>query len=128
MNEAGIPTRIGVAFAQNAGIGYITKPIPVPSQIGIVNGAASYNDGFPPLTLTPIPAGGIPPDGRDMNGILFAISAWTQWYNAGGPIGYDATFSGEIGGYPAGASIASNTTLGAYWFNTIDANGTNPDP
>ena len=35
--------------------------IPVPSQIGITPGAASFTDGFPPLTATPIGSGGIPP-------------------------------------------------------------------
>ena len=31
-----------------------TYPIPVPSQIAITPGAASFTDGFPPLTRTPL--------------------------------------------------------------------------
>lgn len=127
MNEADIPLRLPVAFAQNAGVTYINYPLPIPSQIGIINGAASFNDGFPPLTMTPLSAGGIPPDGRDMNSVLNMISAWIRWYDAGGPIGFDSSFSGTVGGYPAGAILSSNSTLGAFWFNQIDANGTNPD-
>ena len=58
--------------------------IPVDSQIGITPGAASLADGFPPLTMTPVTAGGVPPTGPDMNGILFELSAVVRWANAGG--------------------------------------------
>ena len=127
MNDADIPIKIAVAFAQNAGPTFITKPLPVASQIGSVNGAASFNDGFVPLNMTPLEAGGVPPFGQDMNGVLFAISAWTRWANAGGPVGYDAAFSTTIGGYPKGAVLSANGTLGLFWLNGVDANGSNPD-
>jgi hypothetical protein len=68
----------------------------------------------------------VPPFGQDMNGILNQISAWAQWDKAGGPVGYDATFSTAVGGYPAGA-IISAAILGNFWFNTVDNNTTNPD-
>lgn len=127
MNDSDIPIKIGVAFAQNAGPTFITKPLPVGSQIGTVNGAASFNDGFVPLNMLPLGSGGVPPFGQDMNGVLFAISAWTRWANAGGPISYDAAFSTAVSGYPAGAVLSANGTPGAFWFNQLDSNGSNPD-
>jgi hypothetical protein len=104
MQSSSIPAKIPTPFAANAGTGFI-RPIPIPSQISIDPGAASYNDGFPPLTFDPLSSGGIPPDGRDMNGILNAVSLWLQWMNAGGPLNYDAAFSTAIGGYPKGAQL-----------------------
>ena len=126
MNDADIPLRFDLPFGKNAGPTY-THVVPVPSQVGINNGAASFNDGFPPDTMIPLGAGGIPPDGRDFNGLLLVMTAWDQWLQAGGPIGYDAGFSGSIGGYPASAVLSANGTPGAFWFNQIDSNGTNPD-
>jgi hypothetical protein len=125
MLAASIPAKFLLAFGQNAGAGYI-RAIPTASQIGIQNGAASLNDGFVPLNFLPVGSGGVPPFGQDMNGILYQITAWTQWYNAGGPISYDAAFSSANGGYPKGSILAS-TTFGNYWLNTVDANTTNPD-
>lgn len=121
-----MPTKIQMPWATNAGSSY-KRVIPVPSQIGIQNGAASWNDGFPPLNFTPIAAGGVPPYGQDTNGVLNAISALTWWYSAGGPINYDSTFQTAIGGYPKGAIIQSAVTVGLLWVNTVDNNLTNPD-
>ena len=36
---------------------------------------ATLNDGFPLITMTPQKAGGIAPNGQDMNGALYAISS-----------------------------------------------------
>lgn len=115
-----------LAFGQNAGGAYI-RSIPVTSQIGIQNGAASLNDGFPPLTFIPTGAGGVPPYGQDMNGILNEISLWSQWLQAGGVfIPYDPAFSSAIGGYPKGAILAS-ASAGSIWVSTADNNTTDPD-
>ena len=64
------PTKITVPFANTGS----KNTIPVPSQISVTPGAASYTDGFPPLTMTPKASGGVPPFGQDMNGILYAIT------------------------------------------------------
>ena len=98
------------------------------SQIGITAGAASLTDGFPPLTRTPIAAGGVPPSDLDMNGILFQLSAILRWANAGGGYTYDADFatSADVGGYPKGARVLRADGSG-YWFNTVDNNETDPD-
>ncbi|HRT22327.1 MAG TPA: hypothetical protein P5318_19630, partial [Candidatus Hydrogenedentes bacterium] len=95
--------------------------IPVDSQIGITPGAASLADGFPPLTMTPVAAGGVPPSGLDMNGILYELSNVIRWANAGGGYTYDADFATDsnVGGYPKGARVLRADGSG-YWFNTAD--------
>jgi len=103
-----------------------TNPIPVPSQIGVLPGAASWTDGFPPLCATPVTSGGVPPAKADMNGGLFQMSAVDVWMCAGGGFPYNATFSAAIGGYPLGARVLMASGLG-YWRSTVDGNTTNPD-
>lgn len=125
MISSGIPKKFPIPFADGAGVGYI-RPIPTPSQIGIQNGAASLTDGFPPDCLLPIGAGGVPPFGQDLNGILNQVTAWSRWFSAGGPISYDAAFSTAIGGYPKG-SVISAAGLGSFWFCAVDGNTTDPD-
>ena len=115
-----------IAFGASAGGGYI-RQVPINSQIGITNGAASLTDGFPPLTFLPVGSGGVPPFGQDFNGILNQITQWTQWQNAGGLATYISAFSTAIGGYPKGAILSSSSTAGLVWLNTVDDNTTNPD-
>ena len=88
MQLSNAPGKLLLPFA-NAGA---KNTIPTASQIGITAGAASLTDGFPPLTRTPIAAGGVPPSGLDMNGILYALSAALRWAAAGGGYAYDAAF------------------------------------
>lgn len=126
MLASSIPAKFPIPFASGAG-GSFVRPIPVASQILTNPGFASLTDGFPPLNFTPIGAGGVPPYGADMNGILFETTSWSQWYQAGGPIAYDATFSGQIGGYGAGAVIQSAIVPGKQWLSAADNNTTNPD-
>lgn len=124
MQSSSIPAKIPVPFGAGATSGYI-RTVPVPSQISTDPGAASFTDGFPPLTFLPVSAGGIPPDGRDINGILNEITAWLQWMNAGGPVGYDSAFSAAIGGYPKGALLSA--AAGGWWVSTVENNTTDPD-
>src|SRR5215469_18105729 len=105
-----VPAKFPLVFGENAGPSYI-RSIPTNSQIGIQCGAASLNDGFPPLTFVPISGGGCPPFGQDMNGILNQTSAWAQWQQAGAPVFWDSSFSSSINGYPKGA-ILSATNYG----------------
>ena len=125
LDDASIPTKFPIPWGNSAGGGFI-RPIPVASQISIQAGAASLTDGFPPITFTPVGAGGIPPFGQDFNGIFNQITAWSRWYNAGAPVGWDSGFSSSIGGYPKGSVVAAST-FGNYWLNTVDNNATNPD-
>ncbi|KVN25644.1 hypothetical protein WJ63_16065 [Burkholderia pyrrocinia] len=102
--------------------------IPEASQIGITPGAASLNDGFPPLTFTPITAGGIPPAGADFNGVLNLITQSIRWAHAGGRYAFSSTFSADanVGGYPAGAVLMSADQQGS-WLSLNDNNTDNPD-
>lgn len=126
MQATGIPTKFPVPWANAAGPSYI-RAIPEASQIGIQAGAASLTDGFVPDNFTPAGSGGVPPFGQDANGILNQITQWLQWHEAGGPVPWDSAFSTKIGGYPAGAVVASATTAGLLWLSTTDNNTTNPD-
>lgn len=126
MLQSSIPPKFPIPWAASANIPYI-RSIPESSQIGIQNGAASLQDGFPPLTFTPAGAGGVPPFGEDFNGILNQITSWNRWQGAGGAILYDAAFQTAIGGYPNGAIVGSLVVPGNYWMSTIDNNATNPD-
>lgn len=126
MEAANIPVKMPVVWGQNAGAGFI-RTVPVPSQIGINAGYASFTDGFVPLNFVNPNAGGVPPWGQDFNGALNTMTAWSQWQQAGAPIYYDATFSAAIGGYPKYALIASNSTPGAWWQSQVDDNLSNPD-
>lgn len=113
-------------WAVSAAGAYI-RTVPVNSQIGVLDGAASFETGFVPDNFTNTAAGGVPPFGQDFNGLLNAMTAWEQWLQAGGPVSYDATFAAAIGGYPAGAVLVSAAVLGAEWVSLADNNMTNPD-
>lgn len=121
MLVAAIPTKYQEYWAQNAGGAFVRNPPFAPSG---TPGAASFDQGFVPTNMT---LGGIPPFGQDTNGILRFETQWTQWYQAGGPIAYDATFQSQISGYPLGAKVGSATVTGRYWTSTTDGNTTNPD-
>ena len=114
-----IPFKFNIPFAGAAAPGNITYPIPTPIQAG---GRASLTQGFGPINFTPVAAGGIPPFGQDENGILYWLSVWLQWIQAGGPINYDNAFQAEIGGYPLGAFVQSATVPGLFYVSTIDNN------
>jgi hypothetical protein len=89
-------------------------------------GAASFDLGFPPLTMTPIVAGGVPPSGRDMNGILYDTTAHIVQLEAGLFYQYDSGFSTNIGGYSAGA-IVESTSNKALWISVANSNTDDPD-
>ena len=124
MQLSNSPGKLVLPFANSGN----KNSIPVASQIGITPGAASLADGFPPLTMTPVAAGGVPPSGLDMNGILFELSAVVRWANAGGGYPFDADFATDINvnGYPKGARVMRSDGLG-YWFNTVENNTTDPE-
>lgn len=127
MEKTGLPSRIPRRWADTASSAYV-RPIPVDSQIPIADGAASLTDGFVPLNATPISAGGIPPDMRDMNGILQWVTEWVRWQNAGGQfVPHSVTFASAVGGYPQDAVVASKVTAGQYFRSTTNNNVTDPD-
>ncbi len=117
-----VPPVVVEAFA----ISGTRNTIPVASQIGITPGAASYTDGFPPLTMTPISAGGIPPAGKDMNGILFDVSAHIAWIQAGMFYVWHAEVA-AAGGYRVGAVLRSAADPAQWFYNTLADNVNDPD-
>lgn len=127
LSDSSIPTKIPTYWGQSAPSGDITCPIPIPSQISIAAGRASWTDGFPPITFNPVAAGGVPPFGQDMNGILCQLSQWTRWQNAGNPIFYDNTFSSAIGGYPNQAMLSVASGGPCFWVSDADNNTSDPD-
>ncbi|WP_196229101.1 phage tail protein [Dickeya zeae] len=87
---------------------------------------ASYDVGFPPVTMILKSAGGRPPKGQDMNQILFELSAIGRWLSAGSLNTFDATFATAIAGYPKGAVLLSDDGTTIY-VSTADANTNNPN-
>jgi hypothetical protein len=127
MQSANIPVKITVTWGASAPAGDITYPMPVPSQISITPGRASFTDGFPPDNFLPPGGGGVPPFGQDFNGIVSQITRWTQWQNAGAQILYDPSFSSAVGGYPKWAMLANAATPGLFWVSTVENNTSDPD-
>ncbi|CAB5155622.1 hypothetical protein UFOVP150_19 [uncultured Caudovirales phage] len=122
MQQSNAPSKLPLAFAASGGKNAIpTASNPTP-------GGASLADGFPPLTRTDPTAGGKPPSGLDMNGILNAISAINRWSNAGGGYAYDGAFATDsnVMGYPKGAVVLTSDGLGE-WKNLVDNNQADPE-
>lgn len=100
--------------------------IPAERGGGLAQEAATYAEGFPSITMTPISVGGKPPSGKDMNGVLYEISAHTVWQNQGGRYRFDQAFCDTVGGYPKGA-VLINDTLDTEYISLVDANTHNPN-
>lgn len=80
-------------------------------------GRAGYDVGFPPINMTPVAAGGIPPFGQDMNGILFDLSKAIQYTQSGVHFPFDSAFATAIGGYPIGAIVSDASDKSILWIN-----------
>lgn len=116
------PKKISIPFATNG----IKRNIPNASQIGVVDGAASYPDGFPQKNFLPLAAGGIPPAGADFNGVLNEITAVLRWQAAGALFRYDAEFAATVGGYPKGCRLSASDGVGV-WVNQVESNLADPN-
>lgn len=123
MNSSDIPSRITKAFGVNG----LKNAIPVDSSTTTDNnGVATFDKGFPPVTMQPLSAGGIPPSGKDMNGVLYSTTIQQQWQNAGMTFPFSQDFSDAVSGYPKGAIVPSSVYTGQ-WLNLNEANGTSPE-
>ena len=122
MQASNIPAKIQLPFANDGD----KNTIPVPSQIPVTDGAASFTTGFPPLTFTPLDAGGVAPFGKDFNGLLFQVTAVQQWQSAGGIFQFDSAFSSAIGGYPKGSILLGSDFLTSF-LSIIDNNTNDPN-
>lgn len=89
-------------------------------------GRASWSLGFPPDTMEAKIAGGIPPDGRDFNGVLYELSAHAFFTQAGQPYQYNSTVSTAASGYGLGAVLGSSDGK-TLWYNLLSGNTANPD-
>lgn len=116
------PSKVSVAFASNG----TKNSIPATTSVGDPTNKASYSVGFPTVTMTPKSAGGLPPFGRDMNGILYDITAEIQYRQAGGRYTFDSAFSTAIGGYSKGAVVQRADLLGS-WVSQANNNTTSPE-
>lgn len=115
------------AFGVNANPATIVAPIPNPSQVGTGANIASFNDGFPIATMTPVASGGEPMRGPDMNGILYMLSACVAALEAGQLEPFNATRASAISGYAPGAVLATADGTGI-WINLSGSGNTaNPD-
>src|SRR5271170_632129 len=129
------PPRLLEPFAKNATectpeepvAGGKTVPFPQPSQISVLSGAASLDDGFVPLNMTDPTSGGVPPFGVDMNGILFYISSWAAYFAAGQLPQYDATLQTFMAGYAVGSVLSKAAAPWETWTSIVDGNMTDPD-
>ncbi|WP_336281093.1 hypothetical protein [Cronobacter dublinensis] len=120
MNRSDSPKKQPVPFAVNGQRENLLTTTPAGDN------TASYNSGFPPVTMILKAAGGLPPKGQDMNQILFELSALSRWFSTGTLNYFDSTFSAAIGGYPKDALVVSNDDSTIY-ISTIDANTNNPN-
>ncbi|MFA3778575.1 hypothetical protein [Yersinia sp. 1652 StPb PI] len=120
MNRSDEPTKQPVPFGVN-GQREVIEPDTTPGD-----NSASYNLGFPPITMILKTAGGLPPKGQDMNQVLFELSSLSRWSSAGALNAYDSAFSTAVNGYPKGSQLANSTFTGS-WLNTVDGNTSNPE-
>lgn len=113
-----VPKFLTKAFAAAGG----KTDVPI-TGADINNGRADYENGFPPVTRAPIAAGGVPPYGTDMNGVLFDLSSGLQYLQAGMVFPYSQDFANAIGGYDVGAWV---TASGIRYVSTISGNSVPP--
>lgn len=76
--------------------------------------------------MQPLSAGGLPPNGKDVNGVLYSATQQLQWGNAGMGFPFSSDFSTAISGYPRGALLPSSVLTGQ-WLNLTDGNATSPE-
>ncbi|EKT56416.1 gp53-like domain-containing protein [Providencia sneebia] len=98
--------------------------IPVTREPSMPTQKATWDLGFPPATMLPESAGGLPPRGRDFNGIFNQISEMLVHFAKGGRIKFSESYAEEIGGYQKGAILQSNDETKDYQ-SLIDANKVN---
>lgn len=112
------PTTMPIPFADGGGKNTI------PTAASTTPGAASLTEGFPPVTRTPLVAGGVPPSGLDMNGILNLLSQHVLFVEGGGQYRFDAALVSAQGGYPIGTVLQSDDGRTQY-LNIVANNTTN---
>lgn len=116
------PDLILKPFGAEATAGTINV-IPDERPSGAAPQLASWSLGFPLITMTYPGAGGLPPFGQDMNGVLNAISQHTVYLGGGGLYKWSGAYVAAAGGYSKGAVVQSNDGLNSY-VSLVDGNAT----
>ena len=86
---------------------------------------ASIQEGFPPMM--PKKNGGLPPEGKDFNGILNLVSQFYFFTQNGGTYTFNQSVSDAIGGYPENALLwyyPDENNVTAKWLRSTKANNT----
>lgn len=113
------PNQLTTAFA-NAGL---KNDIP---QSATGSNLASYEEGFPVITMQAIADGGMPPQGQDFNGMFYTLTDIARYAQAGGLYPFDKEFCTAIGGYPLGAILTSLDGEKLY-INQVNGNTNDPN-
>lgn len=98
----------------------------IPENADPLTGKAGYAQGFGPVNLTPVEAGGIPPWGQDMNGVLYDLSTAIQYVQSGRAFPFDQDFANAIGGYGKGAFVTGVSDQSILYQSTVNDNTTPP--
>jgi hypothetical protein len=122
-----VPPSLVEAFCAAGTVDVDYSVIPVPSQIGVSPEIASFDTGFPPATRTARTSGGIPPRGKDMNGVLRMATAHNAWVAAGNFYTFNQDVVDVAGGYRLGAILISATSKTRFYQSMVDGNTNDPD-
>lgn len=117
------PDLILVPFAQDAPAVNVDA-IPVNLGPSDPPQAASWSQGFPTVTMTPLAAGGIPPRGQSFNGVLQDITQHLVYIGGGGQYRWSAAYVAANGGYSIGDVIQADSGLLSY-VSLVDNNKDN---
>lgn len=117
-----MPKLLKTPFAIDAAEGFRTD---IQESTGAAPNSATYQVGFPPVTMQSIASNGMPPKGSDLNGVLYDITDNLVFLTQGGGYGFDAAYATSIGGYPLNARL--RLTNGDIVKSTIDGNTNDPN-
>lgn len=117
-----MPKLLKTPFAVDAAEGFRTD---IQESTGAAPNSATYQVGFPPVTMQSIASNGMPPKGSDLNGVLYDITDNLVFLTQGGGYGFDAAYATSIGGYPLNARL--RLTNGDIVKSTIDGNTNDPN-
>jgi hypothetical protein len=122
---------IPVPFANGADSAYVNN-IPQTRASGDPQNKATWNVGFPPITMQQINVdgtGGIPPSGADMNCVLNTLSSHAYTAQYGVSYDWDSNIASNFGGYPSGAIVAypiGNNANKTLYLSLQENNTSNP--
>lgn len=127
MNTLQTPEVLQLPFANNGQ----KNEIPL-AQSDPKSSNASLTTGFPPITMKPKGDGGIPPEGKDFNGILYLATSFYFAFQNGWLPTFEQSVSDAIGGYAKGAILwytagESRQALQSQKNDNMDNFNENPD-